>query len=303
MKPEQLAALIEQLGQLLPGATAFERARFARSIACHEPYTLGPDSLPKAGVPRGSITAGQCAPGAIYPEVAHDYQRYVPAQYDASKPAGLIVFQDGARYLGAEANAPHVLDNLIHAGVLAPMVAVFVEPGAKGPGLPIYGGPGNRSVEYDSIGDAYARFLIEELLPEALGGLNLSSDPAQRVICGLSSGGICAFNAAWHRPDVFGKVISHCGSFVNLRGGHELAYEVRRGERKSLKVCLQTGRHDLDIVFGRWLEANREMAAALEYRGYSHQLVVGEGGHSLKHGGSLLPDTLRWLFSREGEEQ
>ncbi|HEY4080161.1 MAG TPA: alpha/beta hydrolase-fold protein [Burkholderiaceae bacterium] len=303
MKPEQLAALVEQLGQLLPGATPFERARFARSIACHEPYSLGPDAMPQAGVPKGSITAGVCAPGAVYPDVAHNYQRYVPAQYDASQPAGLIVFQDGARYLGPEANAPLVLDNLIHAGVLPPMVAVFIEPGAEGPGLPIYGGPGNRSVEYDSISDAYSRFLIEELLPVALDGLSITNDPAQRVICGLSSGGICAFNAAWQRPDVFGKVISHCGSFVNLRGGHELAYQVRRSERKPLKVSLQTGRHDLDIVFGRWLEANRELAAALEYRGYPHQLVVGEGGHSLKHGGSLLPDTLRWLFSREGEDQ
>ena len=296
MKPEQLAALIEQLGQLLPGATTSERARFAHSIACHEPYTLGPDSLPQTGVPKGSITPGHCAPGAIYPDVAHAYHRYVPAQYDASQPAGLIVFQDGSRYLGPEANAPTVLDNLIHAGVLPPMVAVFVDPGVEGPGLPIYGGPGNRSVEYDSIGDAYVRFLIEELLPVATEGLNISNDPALRVICGLSSGGVCAFNAAWERPDVFGKVISHCGSFVNIRGGHELASAVRRSEPKPLKVFLQTGQHDLDIVFGSWLRANRELAAALQYCGYTHQLVVGEGGHSLKHGGALLPDTLRWLF-------
>ena len=300
MKSEQMAAVVAQLSQLLPGATAADAERFARSIACAEPYSPGPDAQPQAGVPQGTLTAGRCAPGSVYPGVAHDYQLYVPTQYDAARPAGLIVFQDGSRYLGPEANIATLLDKLIHTGDLPPMVAVFVDPGAEGPGLPIYGGPGNRSVEYDSLGDTYARFLIDELLPVALAGLKVTGDPAQRVICGLSSGGLCAFNAAWERPDAFGKVVSHCGSFVNIRGGHGLASAVRRSERKPLKVFLQTGRHDLDIVFGCWLSANRELAAALDYRGYVHQLVVGEGGHSLAQGGALLPDTLRWLFN-EGE--
>ena len=117
-----------------------------------------------------------------------------------------------------------------------------------------------------------------------------------RAICGLSSGGICAFNVAWERPDVFGKVVSHCGSFVNIRGGHLLASAVRAGPSKPLRVFLQSGAHDLDIVFGNWPHANRELAAALTYQGCAHQLVIGAGGHSLAHGGAIFPDTLRWLW-------
>jgi enterochelin esterase-like enzyme len=173
---------------------------------------------------------------------------------------------------------------------------VFVEPGATGPGLPVYGGSGNRSVEYDSLGGDYARFLLDELLPHALDGLRVTADPARRAICGLSSGGICAFNVAWERPDAFGLVLSHCGSFVAIRGGDTLASAVRASVRKPLRVFLQTGANDLDIRFGNWVQANRLLAAALAGRGYDHQLVVGEGGHSLAHGGAILPDTLRWLW-------
>jgi enterochelin esterase-like enzyme len=95
-------------------------------------------------------------------------------------------------------------------------------------------------------------------------------------------------------------VVSHCGSFVNIRGGHELATAVRRGARKKLRVFLQTGKNDLNIVFGNWVNGNRELAAALDYQGYDYQLTVGEGGHSLAHGGAIFPDTLRWLW-REGD--
>lgn len=292
-------SLAAQLQAMLPGLSPDEAQRFASSLTCAEPYALGPDSLPQEGVPRGTLRSGQCPAGAIYPGTPHDYSVYVPTPYDGEQAVGLIVFQDGARYLGPEANTTTVLDKLIHAGAIPPVVAVFVEPGAIGPGLPIYGGPGNRSVEYDSPGDAYVRFLLEELLPLATEGLNITTDPAHRALCGLSSGGHCAFNAAWERPDAFGKVISHCGSFVALRGGNELAPLVRRTPRKPLKVFLQTGKNDLDIVFGNWPDANRQLAAALAYQGYEHQLVAGEGGHSLKHGGALLPDTLRWLWSSQ----
>jgi len=289
-------AVMAQLRALLPGIPAQDLPRFAASMLDPGSYALGPNSQAQDGVPRGRLRSGQCAAGAIYPGVPHDYTVYVPAQYEAGRPAALMVFQDGARYLGPEANATAALDNLIASGAIPPTLAVFIEPGAEGPGLPIYGGAGNRSVEYDSSGDAYARLLLEELLPEVTLGLSVSQDPAVRTIVGLSSGGHCAFNVAWERPDAFGKVVSHCGSFVELRGGHELAGKVRRAERKDIKVFLQTGENDLDIVFGHWPSANRQLAAALAYRGYEHQLVVGSGGHSLAHGGAIFPDTLKWLF-------
>jgi enterochelin esterase family protein len=101
---------------------------------------------------------------------------------------------------------------------------------------------------------------------------------------------------AWERPDAFRKVVSHCGSFTNIRGGHQYPALIRRAAPKPLRVFLQTGERDLDLVFGHWPLANRELAAALAYHGYDHQLVVGEGGHTLKHGGAIFPDTLRWLW-------
>lgn len=288
---------VARLKAMLPGMPERDAPRFAGSLSVDEPYTLGADSQRDASQPRGSLSARQCAPGRHYPGVAHDYHVYVGAQVSAGQPAALMVFQDGTRYLGPEIDVPAVLDRLIGNGTLPPMVAVFVDPGAHGPGLPIYGGSDNRSLEYDSLGDTYVRFLLEELLPEATAGLCISDDPAQRAIVGLSSGGACAFNAAWERPDAFGKVVSHCGSFVDIRGAHQLAGAVRRGPTKALKVFLQTGEHDLDIVFGNWLQANRTLAAALAYRGTPHRLVVGHGGHSLRHGGAIFPDTLRWLWS------
>ena len=297
LPPAAAPELVAQLQAMFPGMPDRDAPRFAASLSVDEPYSLGADSQRDASQPRGSLGARQCAPGRHYPGVAHDYVVYVAAQVSASQPAALMVFMDGARYLGPEIDVPAVLDRLIADGTLPPTVAVFVEPGAQGPGLPIYGGTDHRSIEYDSLGDTYARFLLEDLLPEATAGLLISDDPAQRAIVGLSSGGACAFNAAWERPDAFGKVVSHCGSFVDIRGAHQLANAVRRGPAKALKVFLQTGEHDLDIVFGHWVQANRTLAAALAYRGIEHRLVVGRGGHSLRHGGAIFPDTLRWLWS------
>jgi len=279
-----MSPIAEQLKQQLPGMPDADAERFAVSLTRPGPYAA---LQPREDVPHGTLSAGVCPPGKIYPGVPHSYQFYQSS--GSHSEYALIVFLDGARYLGPEANAAAVLDQL---GM--PCVALFVEPGADGPGLPIYGGPGNRSIEYDASGDAYARFLIEELIPYALDGIALGP---KRALIGLSSGGHCALNAAWERPDCFNRVASHCGSFVNIRGGHALSSKIRRDAARTLdKVLLQTGELDLDIVFGHWPSANRDMAAALAYRGITHRLVIGEGGHSLAHGGSMLLDTLRWLF-------
>jgi enterochelin esterase-like enzyme len=138
--------------------------------------------------------------------------------------------------------------------------------------------------------------LIEELLPEVEARYTITADPAGRAICGMSSGGICAFTAAWERPDVFGKVVSHCGSFTDMRGGHNYPPLIRKTERKPLQVFLQAGEKDLDVIFGNWPLANLEMAAALDYRDYDYKLVYGEGYHTLKHGAAIFPDTMRWLW-------
>ena len=273
--------------------------RFLGSKAINGPYELGPDSLPHPEVPEGRLTPFTWAESAVYPGVTRECVLYRPAQYDGLAEAALHVFNDGGLYLAETANAHRTLDTLIHRGDIPVSLALFVNPGSPGPGLPLWGGGDNRSVEYDTVDGAYARLLTEELIPHVAKSHRLSNDPAMRAIVGISSGGICAFNAAWERPDVFGKVVSHCGSYVNIRGGDRVPSMVRRAERKALRVFLQTGEHDLDIVFGDWPLANRTLASALAYRGYDHRLVVGESGHGLRHGAAILPETLRWLW-RDG---
>jgi enterochelin esterase family protein len=207
-----------------------------------------------------------------------------------------MVFQDAQLYLGPDVNAPIVFDNLIHKGEMPVTIGVFVNPGDKGTGMPIWGGNDNRSLEYDSLNDHYARFLLEELLPEVEKDYVITHDPAGRAICGISSGGICAFTVAWERPDAFSKVVSHCGSFTNVRGGHNYPSLIRKSPAKPLRVFLQSGTNDFNLVFGNWPIANQDMASALAYKGYDYQFVFGEGGHTLKHGGAIFPDTLRWLW-------
>ncbi len=273
-----------------------DQATAAATMSRNEPYILGVESTVQEGVPRGEVTQYSWTSDSIYPGTERDYWLYVPQQYDGTRPACLMVFQDAQLYLSPKVNIPVAFDNLIHQHDMPVTIGLFVSPGDKGPGNPPYGGTDNRSFEYDSLGDQYARLLIEELLPEIEQRYKLVSDPEGRAICGMSSGGICAFTVAWERPDVFRKVVSHCGSFANIRGGHNYPSLIRRTEAKPLRVFLQSGSNDLDVIFGNWPLANQEMAAALAYRAYDYQFIFGEGGHTLKHGASIFPDTMRWLW-------
>ena len=276
--------------------SAADLATLTAGRATPGPYTLGPDSTVQDGTPRGTLTQHHWISTAIYPGVERDYWVYVPRQYDGSRPACLMIFQDAQLYLGPEANIPVAFDNLIHRGDMPLTIGLFVNPGDKGPGMPGWGGTDNRSLEYDSLGDRYARFLLEELLPPLEQQYKIVTNPEGRAICGISSGGICAFTVAWERPDAFRKVVSHCGSFTSIRGGNLYPSRIRKTPAKPLRVFLQTGTHDLDVVFGNWVIANQDMAAALAYRQYDVQFVLGEGGHSLAHGGAIFPETMRWLW-------
>ena len=244
--------------------------------------------------PTGTLTWHRHVGQGAYPDVARDYAVYVPEVLDISRSASLIVFQDGRFYTGDTFRAPSMLDAAIAAGDIPPAVAVFIQPGDL-PGNPEQS-RGNRSVEYDTLGAAYVGFLLDELLPEALRGLNVSNDPGQRAICGFSSGAICAFSAAWSRPDAFGKVISHCGSYTNIRGGHVYPSRVRTTEPKPLRVFLQSGQNDLNRDWGNWAAANFDMAAALALRGYDYRFEFGPGAHDLKHAAAVFPATLRWMW-------
>lgn len=262
------------------------------------PRSLGSVSL--EGVPRGKVTDHELLESSVFPGTVRRYSVYVPAQYDAAKPAALMVFQDGHSYLGGDFRAPVVFDNLIHRGEMPVTVGVFVDPGHRKDALPGTRGwqprPENRSVEYDTLSDDYARFLHEDVLPRVEAELNLSKDPSMRAIAGASSGGICAFTVAWERPDSFGKVMSHIGSFTNIRGGDAYPGLVHAADAKPIRVYLQDGSNDLDNRYGSWWLGNLEMAAALRFKGYDVRFDEGEGAHSGNHGGSLFPDGLRWLW-------
>src|SRR5882724_6202623 len=162
-------------------------------------------------------------------------------------------------------------------------IGVFINPGVLPAASPSQQNRYNRSYEYDALGDRYARFLIEEILPEVGKRFNLSKDPNDYALAGSSSGGIAAFNAAWNRPDVFRRVLSFIGSYANLKGGDTLAALIRKTEPKPLRVFLQDGRNDQDIYGGNWFLGNQEIASALQYAGYENTFLIGSEGHNAKH--------------------
>lgn len=264
----------------------------------------GPDSQRRDGVPRGTVTRHEWR-STVFAGTVREYFVYVPAQYEGKRPAAVMVFQDGHTFVkeGGDYRVPVVFDNLIHAGEMPVTVAIMINPGVFGDKLTApqgwnrpQGMKSNRSVEYDTPSDAYARFLESEILPEVGKTVRLAEDPAMRAICGNSSGGICAFTAAWERPDLFRKVVSHIGSFTNIRGGYHYPSLIRKTGKKPLRVFLQDGSGDLDNAHGNWWLANQQMAAALKFAQWDYRAVWGDGGHNGKHGGAIFPDTLRWLW-------
>jgi enterochelin esterase-like enzyme/sugar lactone lactonase YvrE len=264
-----------------------------------------PDRVVQTGVPQGEITSAQFSDSQVFPGTRRDYSVYVPAQYKADEPAALMVFMDGRGYATPERafRVPVVFDNLIHQKAMPVTIAVFVNPGTIPATAPGAGNRSNRSFEYDSLGDRYANFLVDEFLPVALKGLNVSTDPARRAVCGISSGGICAFTVAWEKPDQFGKVLSHIGSFTNIRGGWAYPGLVRqtKDKPKAIKVYLQDGRDDLNNLHGNWPLGNQDLAMALQFAGYNYKLVMTDGGHSGKWAGEALPDALKWLWDDNAE--
>src|SRR5262245_33982076 len=289
-------------------------------------YVLGPDSLPHQGVPKGKLEGPFLFKSRIIENTVRRYWIYVPAQYKAGKPANLLVFQDGQRAVNpkGQLRVPQVLDNLISKKDIPVTIGVFITPGQRGDTYPDELGtknPDNRSAEYDSLSNTYAGFLIDELLPEISKTYSLATDPARRAIGGASSGAICAFTVAWHRPDQFRNVISLIGSYTSIAyrpaqngqpmvpGGDLYPTLIRKNPIKPLKIFLQDGSADLDNEHGSWFLANQQMLAALNYANttadsrntpgprYVVNHVWGDGAHSDAHGGSILPDVLRWIWS------
>ncbi len=277
---------------------------FSPPVRGADDYTLGWESDRRLqGVEKGTLTFFEFDRSKIFADTTRGCWLYVPQAYTGEEAAALMVFQDGHAYVSEDGQmrVPIVLDNLIARGELPVTISLFINPGHRGPDEAPHdrwGTRSNRSIEYDTPNADYANFLIDELLPHVVQtyGIKLSQDPERRAISGMSSGGICAWTVAWERPDQFGKVLSHIGSFTNIRGGHVYPALIRKTERKPIRVFLQDGANDLNNAHGSWPIANQQMASALAFAGYDHRFVYGTGAHNGLHGGATLPDSLRWLW-------
>jgi gluconolactonase len=283
---------------LLSTLAVLSASAFAADDIIKGPYKLGPDSQPQAGVPTGREEKLELPTSQLFPGANHDCWVYVPAQIDAAKPACVMVFQDGGGYVKRDGTwrVPVVFDNLIAKKEMPVTLGIFINPGvvpaANENALPRF----NRSFEYDSLGDLYARFLLEEVFPEVRKKWKISDDPNDHAIGGASSGAICAFTAAWERPDAFRRVFSTIGTYVGLRGGHNYPTLIRKTAPKPLRIFLQDGVNDLNIYGGDWWMANQEMNRALIFAGYEVNHAWGEGAHDGGLGSQILPDALRWLW-------
>jgi len=264
-----------------------------------ENYPVDSASVIHPDIPKGELIKLSFDSSKIFPGTTRDYWIYVPAQYNPERPACVYVNQDGVQW-----NAPTVFDNLIFRKEMPVTIGVFISPGvmkAKDPSNAL--NRFNRSFEYDGLGDAYARFLLEEILPEverqhtADGrAIHLSKSGNDRAIGGSSSGAVCAFTVAWERPAEFSKVFSAIGTYVGLRGAERYPTLIRKYEPRPIKIFLQDGANDLNIYAGDWWMANQTMERAFVFSGYTVQHVWGEGQHNGKQGGAVFPAAMRWLW-------
>ena len=274
-------------------------------------YQLGPDSMPREGVPKGDVRGPYTLPSQAYPGTQHTYWVYVPAQYDPAVAASLMILNDGQAFKNMEGDvrAPNVFDNLIYRREIPVMLAVFINPG-RTPEQPEptpqeWGDrTTNRPTEYNTLDDKYARVIVDELMPALNKDYNISKDPERRGIGGASSGAIAAFTVAWERPNEFHKVLSIVGSFTNLRGGHAYTDLVRKTEKKPIRIFMQDGRND-NRGAGRdgrydetrdWFLQNVRLMQALTEKGYDVNYAWGIGRHGQKQGGAIFPDMMRWLW-------
>jgi enterochelin esterase-like enzyme len=327
--------------RLLPVLLLFSPAsHYAAGVAAPAPtperkpgeYALTADSLPQPGVPKGRLEGPFLFQSQVIENTVRRYWIYVPAQYSSDQPANVLVFQDGQRATNPEGSlrVPQVLENLIHKREIPVTIGIFVTPGQRGSSYPENLGtsnPDNRAQEYDAMNDRYARFIVNELLPEVGKRFNLSTDPERRVIGGTSSGAIAAFTVAWQRPDAFRNVISMIGSYTSIGyrpatatapmqpGGDLYPTLIRKNPVKPLRIFLQDGSADLDNEHGNWFLANQQMLSAFNYANanadnrkaegprYAVNHAWGDGAHSDSHGGSILPDILRWIWPKASAPQ
>lgn len=314
------SAPIEPVGRLHSFSYMMNGAKFGGRL---DLPAFGPLSYQQAGIPAGTLSPKLFHTSKIYDGMKSDYWIYVPAQYDPNTPAALMVFQDGEGYLARDGKNPalNVIDNLIAQKKIPVMICVFINPGdiESSPGTPTYNlvkkysdewqrtlKDSMRSTLYDTVSDRYVRFLHSEVLAEVEARYNIRKDAYSRAITGLSSGGICSFNAAWQMPDQFSRVISWIGSFTSIQwkedpavpdGGQDYPEKVLHEPHRNVRIWLQDGSEDLELEkYGSWALANIRLANALKMKGYDFHFNFGKGTHNSGQGAAEFPEEMVWLW-------
>jgi enterochelin esterase family protein len=313
------AARIEPLGKLHSFYYLIDGNKFGGKI---DLPTFGPLSYLQSGVPSGTLSEKIIHTSKLYDGMKSEYWIYVPAQYKPENPAALMVFQDGGWYTDRNGNNPalNVIDNLIARKKIPVIICIFINPGdiTDSPGTPTYAQvkkysdewnrtlkDSMRSTLYDTVSDRYVHFLRDEIILEVAAKYNLRKDAYSRAITGLSSGGICSFNAAWQMPDQFSRVISWIGSFSSIQwkedpavldGGQDYPDKILRESKRNIRAWLQDGSEDLDLRYGNWPLANLRMANALKAKEYDFHFSFGKGTHNSAHGAAEFPAEMIWLW-------
>jgi enterochelin esterase-like enzyme len=230
---------------------------------------------------------------------------YVPAEYIPGSPAPLLVTQDGP-----DPSLPVVLDNLIAQRRIPPLVAVMIQNGggdAQG---------SERGLEYDTMSGRYAEFVEAEVLPrvEAECQVRLTHDPEGRAAMGGSSGGVAAFTMAWYHPELYHRVITYSGTYVNQASPFDPAtphgaweyheHLIPASAPKPIRLWFEVGDRDnynpnsLRDGMHDWVVANHRMAQALQAKGYHYQYVFAlNAGHTDRRvRAQTLPEALEWVW-------
>ncbi|MEP6949819.1 MAG: SMP-30/gluconolactonase/LRE family protein [Ginsengibacter sp.] len=275
----------------------YHKISFAQDVS-NKSYPYDPASKASSDISKGEVLQFSFKHSKLYPGTSRSYWVYIPKEYNPGKPACLFVCMDAVMF-----NAPTVFDYLIATKEMPVTIGVFIQSGSimKNDSTVIRY---NRTNEFDNMNDRFARFVEEEILPDVMkqktsGGnpINISHDANDHAIAGASSGAICAFTAAWQRPDLFSRVFSAIGTYIGMRGGDQYPVLIRKTEPKAIRIYLQDNNNDTwNPLFGNWYKANIDMEAALNFAGYEVTHMWQEGGHDIRPATAIFADGMRWLW-------
>ncbi len=302
---------------IVPSASAAD-ALADGEITIGPNYADAPELTVREGVPRGELHqfTMRSEDSKIYPGIAKTnpgvvpYERkvcvYVPKQLNTNHPAPFIVVQDGMGYVKS---LPVILDNMIHDQRLPAMVAIMINSGggdAQG---------SERGLEYDTLSGKYAEFIETEVLPRIAKDyqITFTKDPEGRATMGCSSGAAAAFTMAWYRPDLYHRVLSYSGTYVNQQSPLDPktphgAWEyhenlIPKNDAKPIRIWLHVSEQDNgydrdEATLHNWVMANQRMAAALKAKSYHYRFVASQASRHCdgRVKSQTLPEALAWVW-------